>query len=210
MIDSWSIKTVLSAASVSHPRVSPLRLEAPPHVPEGATVPDVEAPGPPAPTTRRLPARRGWRAACQAASWASWTGARLGGAFQWRGVGDRVSTRRRWKRPLDFPILSQGPSAPAVWSPLCSTSSVSLNPFATRGSTGTTCKWPWRLVSTLSRSWIRRFRYKKTPSCVSVVHARRGRVSPRVVSLPVRHACAVGFLLARARRPESSHCWPSR
>src|SRR5262249_45640281 len=30
---------------------------------------------------------------------------RLGGGFQWRGVGDKVGARRRWKRPFEFPIL---------------------------------------------------------------------------------------------------------
>ena len=33
---------------------------------------------------------------------------RLGGGFQWRGVGDKVGARRRWKRPFEFPILPAG------------------------------------------------------------------------------------------------------
>jgi hypothetical protein len=47
-------------------------------------------------SSRRLSRRR---AACHAASR---TGERLGW-FRWRGGGNRVGVRRRWKRPLDFP-----------------------------------------------------------------------------------------------------------
>jgi hypothetical protein len=66
-----------------------------------------------------LPALRGLRlqpCACSAARCAggerlaagqavSRTGERLRGGFRWRGVGDRVGVRRRWKRPFNFPIL---------------------------------------------------------------------------------------------------------
>ena len=45
--------------------------------------------------------------ACQAASRASRTGERLSGGFRWRGVGDRVRVRRRWKRSCNFPTLKQ-------------------------------------------------------------------------------------------------------
>ena len=34
-------------------------------------------------------------------------GRTLGGGFRWRGVGNRVDARRRWKRSFDFPILTQ-------------------------------------------------------------------------------------------------------
>jgi hypothetical protein len=38
--------------------------------------------------------------------------------FNWRGVDDKVGARRRWKRPCEFPILSDAPAAPS--HPYCS------------------------------------------------------------------------------------------
>ena len=69
----------------------------------------------PATLCQRLSAPRRAGGARLAASRASRTGARLGGGFRWRGVGDRAGARRRWKRPFDFPILCASCSATASW-----------------------------------------------------------------------------------------------